>query len=402
MRSVSSSLARWWTTTRPRGSTVTRSSTDVDGVPRRRHRQHPGPDGGHLHGRVGGDDRGEAAAEGRLEGLEAAVLDGQGDGVAGQARAERGRDPGRHLPAPGRARREDRPGPGGGGPPGDARRPRPPRSGPAGRRRPRDRHRSGPRDGRRGRRGRRPRRPRSRAPPATAARGRWPRPDRAVGRPGGRRRPGAPGSGAPGPVRRPRRCTGPSAPDGGATGATSSTGGAGSSTPRSSSTSTRRSTWRQTGPSRISPTRSTSSRRTSPTEVGLASLPHGPAPRSAADRVRNRSAGTAARASGRLLARVDQALGTGQDGGQGHGGVDPLVVVLQTDLHLTLAQLELPDPGGEGQVEELGQLRADLAGVGVDGVAAHQHEVERALTGPGRRPGPSPWPACRTRRRRGR
>ena len=33
----------------------------------------------------------------------------------------------------------------------------------------------------------------------------------------------------------------------------------------------------------------------------------------------------------------------------------------------------------ERQVEELGDLRADLAGVGVDRVAAAQHEVERAL-----------------------
>ncbi len=92
------------------------------------------------------------------------------------------------------------------------------------------------------------------------------------------------------------------APDGGSTGSTRSTSTGGSSTPRSASTATSRSTCASTGPSTISPIRSTSRVRTSPTFVGLASTPQGPAPRSAAVIVRMRSAATAARASGGCLA----------------------------------------------------------------------------------------------------
>jgi hypothetical protein len=37
--------------------------------------------------------------------------------------------------------------------------------------------------------------------------------------------------------------------------------------------------------------------------------------------------------------------------------------------------------GGEREVEELGELGSDLAGVGIDGVSAREHEVERTLAG---------------------
>ncbi len=43
-----------------------------------------------------------------------------------------------------------------------------------------------------------------------------------------------------------------------------------------------------------------------------------------------------------------------------------------------LGDLERLDPGQHGQVEQLGQLSPDLAGVGVDRVSPGQDEVERA------------------------
>ena len=67
-----------------------------------------------------------------------------------------------------------------------------------------------------------------------------------------------------------------------------------------------------------------------------------------------------------------------------------------------VGQRQLLDPRREGEVEQLGDLGPDLAGVGVDRVAPHQDQVEGALPAQGRRPGPPPWPGCRTRRRRGR
>ena len=39
--------------------------------------------------------------------------------------------------------------------------------------------------------------------------------------------------------------------------------------------------------------------------------------------------------------------------------------------------LQPADPAGEGEVEQLGQLGADLSGLPVDGVAAEEDEVER-------------------------
>ena len=51
--------------------------------------------------------------------------------------------------------------------------------------------------------------------------------------------------------------------------------------------------------------------------------------------------------------------------------------------------LELPDTGDEGEVEDLGRLGSDLAGVGVHRVATDQHEIEGPLSleRGGQRPG---------------
>ena len=45
----------------------------------------------------------------------------------------------------------------------------------------------------------------------------------------------------------------------------------------------------------------------------------------------------------------------------------------------------MPDAGREREVEQLGELGADLAGVGVDRVAPDEHEVERAVVADRRR-----------------
>ena len=80
---------------------------------------------------------------------------------------------------------------------------------------------------------------------------------------------------------------------------------------------------------------------------------------------------------------------------------DPLalaVVLLAQHLELALAEIEPLDAGGERQVEQLRHFRPDLAGVGVDGVAAGEHEVERPFALEHRRQARGRWRACRTRR----
>jgi hypothetical protein len=90
------------------------------------------------------------------------------------------------------------------------------------------------------------------------------------------------------------------------------------------------------------------------------------------------------------LARVDQALGGAEHRRQGDLHLEPAVVVLEHGLgHQAARPLrrthrvraprrddELLDAGGEGAVEQLRDLRADLTRVGVDRVAAHEHQVE--------------------------
>ncbi len=76
------------------------------------------------------------------------------------------------------------------------------------------------------------------------------------------------------------------------------------------------------------------------------------------------------------LARVDEALGRRDDRGEREPGLHPAVVVLAAQVERAVVEREVADRRREGQVEELGELRPHLAGVGVDGVAAGDHEVE--------------------------
>ena len=56
-------------------------------------------------------------------------------------------------------------------------------------------------------------------------------------------------------------------------------------------------------------------------------------------------------------------------------------------------------PPAKGKPSSSASSGPDLAGLAVERVAAHQHEVEGAGCPRARRPGPAPWPACRSRRR---
>ena len=102
-----------------------------------------------------------------------------------------------------------------------------------------------------------------------------------------------------------------------------------------------------------------------------------------------RSAGTAARPSGADLAGLAQPLGHREDGRQ--LDLDLLHAVVQLELQAEPAAkvLESLHAAGEGQAEELGQLRTDLARLAVERVATHQHEVVGAapFQRGGQRPG---------------
>ena len=50
--------------------------------------------------------------------------------------------------------------------------------------------------------------------------------------------------------------------------------------------------------------------------------------------------------------------------------------MLAACVYRGVADREVPNTGQEGEVEQLGELGADLAGVGVDRIAAGQHEIE--------------------------
>ena len=79
------------------------------------------------------------------------------------------------------------------------------------------------------------------------------------------------------------------------------------------------------------------------------------------------------------LARIDEPLGRREHRGQIHPHLDPAVVVLAAQIERPVVEGEVADAGREREAEQLGQLRADLPGVGVDGVPAREHQVERAL-----------------------
>ena len=78
-------------------------------APRLADRQHTGTDRRHLGTRRTADRRDDLPAEGRLPRHELLAVAFELDGVAGQPRGERGRDPSCHLAAPGGAGREKRP-----------------------------------------------------------------------------------------------------------------------------------------------------------------------------------------------------------------------------------------------------------------------------------------------------
>ena len=77
------------------------------------------------------------------------------------------------------------------------------------------------------------------------------------------------------------------------------------------------------------------------------------------------------------LARIDEPLRGRHDRGQVHTDLRPPVVVLGTDVEAPVREREVPRTGHERQPEELCQLRADLAGVGVDRVATGEDQIER-------------------------
>ena len=119
--------------------------------------------------------------------------------------------------------------------------------------------------------------------------------------------------------------------------------------------------------------------------VGLAAWPHGPAPRSAAVNRRMRDRGHRGATVGVDLARVDQPLGRRQHRREPEVGLDEAVVVLAPDVQDRgagrVVDVEVAHTGREREVEELGQLGPDLAGVGVDRVPPDEDEVERAGVG---------------------
>ena len=115
---------------------------------------------------------------------------------------------------------------------------------------------------------------------------------------------------------------------------------------------------------------------------GSPSWPHGPGPRSAARAASGCGrAGTAARPVGVDLARVDEPLRGRDDrrAGATSAWTKPSSCSQRTCSTPSRVEVEVAHAGREREVEQLGELGTDLAGVGVDRVAADEHEVERAL-----------------------
>ncbi len=128
-------------------------------------------------------------------------------------------------------------------------------------------------------------------------------------------------------------------------------------------------------------------------------LPHGPPPRSAAVTILISAAGTSARSSGSTLHGSMSRSARGEHRRELQAQLDPAVVVLAAQVERPVVEREVPDAGGERQTEQLGQLRADLARVRVDGVPAREHEVERPLVANARGKRRARWRACPSRRR---
>ena len=78
------------------------------------------------------------------------------------------------------------------------------------------------------------------------------------------------------------------------------------------------------------------------------------------------------------LAGVAEALGHGQDGGEGDLGLLGAVVELELESQGRPQVLQAADPTGEGEIQQLGDLGPHLTRLTVDGVAAEEHEVEGA------------------------
>ena len=91
-----------------------------------------------------------------------------------------------------------------------------------------------------------------------------------------------------------------------------------------------------------------------------------------------RSSSTSARSSGAGLGRIAQALRGREHDRQRSLDRAVAVVRLEPGAEPGPSTLELPDAGREREAEELGDLRADLTGVGVQRVQAAEHQVERA------------------------
>ena len=107
--------------------------------------------------------------------------------------------------------------------------------------------------------------------------------------------------------------------------------------------------------------------------------PTGPAPRSAAVRRRMRSAGTAARPGGSTLVGSHSRSAHERTAGSSTSACSQPSSCSQRASTRVAVDREVADAGEEREVEQLGELGTDLAGVGVDRVAAGEHEVERAF-----------------------
>ena len=108
--------------------------------------------------------------------------------------------------------------------------------------------------------------------------------------------------------------------------------------------------------------------------------PHGPAPRSAAVRRRMRSAGTAARPGGSTFAGSHSRSAHDSTAGSSTSACIQPSSCSQRASTTRSVDREVAHAGEEREVEQLGHLGPDLAGVGVDRVATGEHEVERAFT----------------------
>ncbi len=90
-------------------------------------------------------------------------------------------------------------------------------------------------------------------------------------------------------------------------------------------------------------------------------------------------------AGGFHFARVTEALGDAEHGGQRDLDILGSVVVFESEAERGAEILDVPDAAREGETEQLSQFGSDLSGLAVDGVETEQDEVEGSRHHQGRR-----------------